>query len=476
LIVTDGLNYKPDDDFGLDIFFQTLKTSTIHSMTPIVTRASRGSDPFADITLFKFNNPINGLSIKRYDVVFLLGINRENDNPIMKDEIYVIELFMQDGGGVFATGDHEDLGAAICKDIARVRYMRYWYASETPGTDTDRLSTISPGDDFDYDGSDQSDKYPQRLYPNYRTVAGGVGEIHPLLDGGPSLGPIEVFPDHFHEGECRIPNVLTTTFDIGGTTHEEWPVEIGGVNRVSPEMVALSMSHGNVSVGPALVPRSFMAIAAYDGHRAKVGRVSTDATWHHFTTVNLRGFQVPPGTDTIDLKRIKQYFVNLATWLMPKNVRRCLRIIIIFLELFKYPLYEELDIPPFERATGENFHNIGQQIVKSLARHLSAGEVEEIIFDSLALGVGDEYAYRLISFDRITLGKLSGRELGLAALGSILVGSLKAIEDAGGLEQVHHEKTFANLPEIAKMGVYRYSEKLRASLTEYGQLLGKLNQ
>jgi hypothetical protein len=256
---------------------------------------------------------------------------------------------------------------------------------------------------------------------------------------------------------------------------DEWPLEIGGFKRVQPEMVALSMSHGNsTTAGPALEPRSFMAIAAYDGHRAKVGRVSTDATWHHFVNVNLTGFQNPPGTPTIELKRIKQYYINLATWLMPKYVRRCLIIIRIFIELFKYPLYEELTIPPLEKATGENFHDIGQQIVKSLARHLPAGEVEEIIFDSLALGVGDEYAYRLISFDRITLGKLSGRELGLAALGAILVGALQAIEDAGGLEKVHHERTFSKIPEIAKMGVYMYSEKLRASLTEYTQLLGKL--
>jgi hypothetical protein len=444
-------------------------------MHPIVTKASRSSDPFADISSYKFNNPINGLSIKRYDVVFLLGIDGEFANPLKDDEIDVIETFMQAGGGVFATGDHADLGAAICKDIARVRNMRYWKLAETPGMGLSRLSTISPGDNFTYEGSDQSDKYPQRLYPNYRTIAGGVGATHPVLQGGPSLGPIEVFPDHFHEGECRIPKDLTTTFTIGVTSFDEWPVEIGGVNRVAPEMVALTMSHGNTSAGPALVPRSFMAIAAYDGHRAKVGRVTTDATWHHFVNINLKGFQDPPGTDTFDLKRIKQYYINLATWLMPKTVRRCLIIIIFFIETFKYPLYEELDIPPsLEKATGENFNDIGQQMVKSLARHLPAGEVEEIIFDSLALGVGEEFAYRLLSYDRFTLGKLSGRELGLAAIGAILLGSLKAILDAGGLEQVHHEKTFANLPEIAKMGIFRYSETMRASLAEYTQLLGKL--
>jgi hypothetical protein len=447
-------------------------------MNPTVIRATRrGVDPSADITTFKFNDPTHGLSIKRYDVVFLLGFDSEFFMPLKTDEIDAIQTFMQNGGGVFATGDHADLGAAICKDIARVRYMRFWKASETPGTGTTRLSTISPGNNFNYDLADQSDIYPQRLYPNYVTIAGGVGATHPLLQGGPILGPIEVFPDHFHEGECRIPKDLNTTFLLGGTTLDEWPLEIGGFKRVQPEMVALSMSHGNIlstTAGPALEPRSFMAIAAYDGHRAKVGRVSTDATWHHFVNVNLTGFQNPPGTPTIELKRIKQYYINLATWLMPKYVRRCLIIIRIFIELFKYPLYEELTIPPLEKATGENFHDIGQQIVKSLARHLPAGEVEEIIFDSLALGVGDEYAYRLISFDRITLGKLSGRELGLAALGAILVGALQAIEDAGGLEKVHHERTFSKVPEIAKMGVYRYSEKLQASLLEYTQLLGKL--
>lgn len=59
--------------------------------------------------------------------------------------------------------------------------------------------------------------------PNYRTDAGGIGNPHPLLQGGP-LGPIEVFPDHPHEGECRVPSDLTTTFPLdGGNPREKRP-------------------------------------------------------------------------------------------------------------------------------------------------------------------------------------------------------------------------------------------------------------
>jgi hypothetical protein len=40
----------------------------------------------------------------------------------------------EQGGGLFATGDHEDLGAGMCARIPRVRSMRYWKLDDTPSS------------------------------------------------------------------------------------------------------------------------------------------------------------------------------------------------------------------------------------------------------------------------------------------------------------------------------------------------------
>ena len=38
-----------------------------------------------------------------------------------------------------------------------------------------------------------------------------------------------------------------------------------------------------------MVTRFGVGQATYDGHRADVGRVVCDSTWHHFVNVNLTG-------------------------------------------------------------------------------------------------------------------------------------------------------------------------------------------
>lgn len=70
LVVTDGLNYTPNDDFGLTQFVQTLRSSTIHSMTPTVITATHNPNPAAAIAFdavnkhisnFKFDDPTHGV-------------------------------------------------------------------------------------------------------------------------------------------------------------------------------------------------------------------------------------------------------------------------------------------------------------------------------------------------------------------------------------------------------------------------------
>lgn len=499
LVVTDGLNYLPGSGFGLTQFVGTLRASTIHGMTPIVITAQHNPSPAAPISYnaatqhianFKFNDPTHGVLKSRYDVVFMLGINRTANGAVPAAGLNALGKFMQQGGGVFATGDHEDLGTALSGSVPRVRSMRFWQLAQTPNFgNTSRLSTNLSGDNGSEEFADQSDRHPQRLYLNFRTDAGGIGNPHPLMQmpGNPPTGKaIEVFPDHPHEGECRIPTNLTTSFAVDGANVDEWPVATGTATRVAPEIVALSMSHGDgFPSKDALVPRSFIAVAAYDGQRANVGRVVTDATWHHFVNINLDGTGEPgyiglrnppamPGgmpTDTPELGRIRQYYRNLATWLMPKSVRRCLRFPLVVAELARFPLFEELRMPVLEEAKGVEFFEIGRQVHAALRQRVAPFEVEALVVDGLDDAVGPERAAKLRDLGA-RYGRVSAHDAGLAALGGLTVGAAAKLAEVVDLKEIDADGTFEPVAqEAARTAVKRYIEEARTDLRALDEAL-----
>ena len=63
----------------------------------------------------------------------------------------------------------------------------------------------------------------------------------------------------------------------------------GTSERVKPEVIATSHNSQGIVQKGVVNTRPFGAIGSYDGHRANVGRVLVDATWHHFFNVNLIG-------------------------------------------------------------------------------------------------------------------------------------------------------------------------------------------
>lgn len=490
LVITDGLNFQPWDDFGLTEFVATLRAKAIHGMTPIVLTARFNPDPMAalsydgatrHISNYKFTDATHGIHKSRYDVVFILSFNGASGVGLANESgaLAAITAFMQAGGGLFATGDHEDLGAGMCKDIPRVRNMRYWTNSSTQKVPSaagiDRLSTNLPGrgdvmgSNDKYEFEDQSDQFPQRLYVNFRTSTGGVGFAHPLLQVPSSTRAIEVFPDHPHEGECFIPGDLATKLADGTT--EEWPSVSGA--RVSPEMVALTMSHGNGFPGKAAVtPRSFIAICAYDGQRANVGRVVTDATWHHFVNVNIKpGLSALAGRDLAD---IKQYYTNLATWLMPKNVRICRRYPWILTKLVDYPLFEELSPIPKEKLDGPRLRDIGALVERALLNHHTHAEVQALIDDAIDEAIGAEAKHKLEEQGRET-GAISAHDAGLAAIGSLtmaVAGRFNELKDKSDLDG---EKAFADVGRKAvAVGVKLYLEHSRKNLGKMSDLIDSI--
>lgn len=338
LIVTDGFGSFGGSDFGMQDLLGVLAVPPGPWASFEVTKAHRRDDPDADITSFRFDTH----DLSQYDQIWLFAVERAG-SEISEPELRAISQFMDGGGGVFATGDHEDLGVAMGGAVPRVRSMRKWHWPN-PGPNgepvapavggPDRYDTLSEGNDPGIQFDDQSDDIPQRITP--RLYAGWpwnkfffVSHPHPLLCG--PRGVIRILPDHPHEGECYEPSDLTANFTFDGYNVTEYP---GGI---APEVIAYSTIAGravDANKGP-LNPRTFGAIGAYDGHRAATGRVVVDATWHHFFNVNLTGELGDPGpiknlgflatpAGQAAFADIKAYFRNIAVWLARPSNQACM--------------------------------------------------------------------------------------------------------------------------------------------------------
>jgi len=310
-----------------------------------------------------------------YDQIWLLAYG--GDQPIPKADRQAITEFMQAGGGVFASGDHEDLGEAVGAYLPRVRSMRRWYfpriglRDQMAGNVPDRvdgvlvappvlgpkrLDTVAPREPGIPEFEDQSDDVPQRITPKMYARATLFPVFrryrfpHPVLCG--PRGVIRVLPDHPHPGRCEEPERVTKPFEIepdedfpGYRIEQEYP-EDGFGRRPVPEIVAWSDNGPGISSKGPVEPQRFGAICVYDGQRAGVGRVQVDATWHHFLNLNLRGTSRPgdmlQNPDVHDLgfraspegravyEDIKAYFRNIAVWLSRPAFKRCVNFQMLF--------------------------------------------------------------------------------------------------------------------------------------------------
>jgi hypothetical protein len=458
--VTDALSYQQGDAFGLTEFVDTLRAGTIHGMTPTVITAQFNPSPLAalsydaatrHISNYKFTDAAHGLLKSRYDV-FILSIYGVSGPKLTDEPVRSMPSRFHAGRwqAVRHGRSRRPRGGHV-HGYPRVRNMRYWTnvaPQKAPSAGgIDRLTTnlpgrsdIPPNNDV-YEFSDQSDEFPQRLYVNFRTASGGVGWAHPLLQVPGSNRAIEVFPDHPHEGECVIPDNLASKL-VDGVT-DEWPSSGGA--RVAPEMVALTMSHGNTFPGKeAVMPRSFIAICAYDGQATHVGRVVTDATWHHFVNINVKpGMSALAGRDLTD---IKQYYNNLATWLMPKYF--CRRFPWILTELVRYPLFEEISPIPRRELDGSRLRDIGALVERSLLYHHTRAEVKALIDDALEEAIGVD-ASRELEDRAQNIRAVSLYDVGLAARGSLTMATAERFNELKDKSEVDGEKAFAEVGKDA---------------------------
>lgn len=337
LIVTDNGGSYGTASFGLSAFLTAFDDPLPYTSFQI-TKANRRSDSTADVQNLQFDT----YNLSQYDVILLFGIERPPfGSSLTNAELQAIADFMDQGGGVFATGDHEDLGVHMCGQIPRVNSMRRWYTASNPGPNGEPFAPDQSGGgehDTIVNNGNQSDIYPQSIHINYRygSVYAGSSPIyiynyvkypHPVLCSPD--GVIDVLPDHMHEGLCEVPSNLTRVFNFGGSNIQEYPMVNG--TRLKPEVIA--QAHNRITNS------KFGVIAVLDGHQdASIGRVLVDATWHHFFNINIQQWQnlknlvdgghspTPQEIDALDkYNLIQHYYRNMVYWLAPRSKQRCFR-------------------------------------------------------------------------------------------------------------------------------------------------------
>ncbi|WP_426484355.1 hypothetical protein [Flavobacterium sp. 2] len=402
LVVTDGGLDFGTGAFGLSEFlttFNELQRTTWYNYQITLGHRSptafSNPNPLVVATIPSFNFA-SSVTLANFDQVWLFGINSGSGLPT--NELAAVETYMNNGGGLFATGDHGTLGSALCSNIPRVKDMRHWAdfgANEVGMTQPRRNDTNRPkaGDATSLYFDNQSDNIPQ----NISVRIFGTGLPHPLLSIKKSIRPsglIDIMPDHPHEGECKP----ETSFTVNGIT-------------VATQNIATSHVLGGSTTGGGgkslTIPHSFSSIAVWDGRLAKVGRIVVDSTWHHFVNVNLNGSEsyfngddrpgLQSGLTTADFKVIRQYYMNIALWITKNKAFICLRRYIWYYLLKDSQLIEASLNYPLEKRENisiADLNSIGALAEEILSEKYSPSFARDFLIEALE-PINPNLAYKL---------------------------------------------------------------------------------
>ncbi|KAI9653040.1 MAG: hypothetical protein M1831_006247 [Alyxoria varia] len=361
-----GPQDRNDRSFSISHLISTFKSNN----EPRIHVDTAHRDGSTEATIWgKFNFALSVPDLTVYDEIWLFGYNganqadpnnQNNKGPINDHELLAISRFMQQGGGVLASGDHEGLGCFMCGRIPRVRTMRKWFAlgddspyrklalpdsapRNWPVNGSTRADTLQKDTEGIYNFTNQSDDIPQPLQL-VKNVPGTDG-LHPVFNLGNGK-VLESFPDHFHEGEVlgfggvdrpsSIPWALDDTLVFGGERFVEYPKPAAaGEERPLPQIIAMGHCIGGHATNvegdklcdsgfePDLKPteeKHINTLATYDGHAVNVGRVLTDSSFHHFTDLNVIGDPCAAGAKTNGLSSgflndLNQFYINTVKWL-----------------------------------------------------------------------------------------------------------------------------------------------------------------
>lgn len=286
--------------------FVSFKITTAHRNLPQDSDANIDHGP---VTLTDLN------IVDNFDEIWLFGYSDvlSGNNEVSS----LLEQFMAAPklGGVLVTGDHKPLGRGLGENIVRVGKMRNWIV-DFEGPNINSSLEEGPDANTSFGAQDSADDRPQRIHYRRFPVnapAGVTLRPHPVLSGPD--GPIDVLPDHQHEGEALAPTDLLAA---------EWPSNAHG-HQEQPFVIAW----GDVK-DPQVNFKQFGLVSAYNGHTVDLGRIVADSSWHHWLNSNLvgngpnEGFEASPEGQAA-LKKIEAYFLNCATWLAPPKKQNEIR-------------------------------------------------------------------------------------------------------------------------------------------------------
>lgn len=405
-----GQEFVTSEEFGISVAIRELKRFAQGFSYFAVTVATRDGDgsPIRghDISGYRFTPE----SLEKFDQVWMFGIWPDNPglnpayddseienpiyNPLSEAELSALAQWMDQGGGVFATGDHDILGASMSHKIPRVAAMRAWTLADGAPTHfgTTRYTTTRPAILAETIGAavipfeNETDHIPQPIewVPFSRSMV--FERPHPLLCH-PQLGPIDILPDHMHEGRCFnfadpawVSSKRDLTFSFDGYQNAHFPTIAG--KRPLPEVVAWGFTPSDppLKYFEGDQPyRRFPDIAAYDGQQIGLGRVVVDSTWHHWFDLNLFGItkrSIENGDRTV-LDKILRYYVNVGIYLAAPGWRAGIALGLIKLNQFEYFGRQMIDL-------SASTESIGQATRIFLANSLGPCWTMEFVLDQLS--------------------------------------------------------------------------------------------
>ncbi|HIK40237.1 hypothetical protein [Thermoleptolyngbya sp. M55_K2018_002] len=279
------------DDWTIDRFSMLegyLRSLTDENGKPLceVTARDRQLDANGDDPV------LSQLSRADFDQLWLLALDT-GDGLSPKDQAGILR-FHQQGGGIFSTRDHQDMGLSM---VAIPPLGRFHYF-HTQNLDPDESRCC------------EDDCETKTIsFPNYHSGSNGdyqqITPLEPLHDllRRPDGSAIALFPAHPHEGGVGVPD---------GTSHAR--VIATGVSKITGREFNLVVAAEGVE---------------QDGQRtgaSKTGRIVAQSTFHHLADYNwdvgtgCPSFVAePPGTGMKDnpqaIADIHCYVSNLARWL-----------------------------------------------------------------------------------------------------------------------------------------------------------------
>lgn len=410
------------DAFITDAPDPGLKTWGLSELKKLIEYKTTGLAQF-EFDLVLRHRPLKQLDPKflcKYDEVWIFGALPWEGLPfeLFDTEVQALKEWMDQGGGLFITGDHSipkdgceedhkkflNLGGSLGRRIKRAKELRVWQGPPTVCTD-DNANTqdgnVNDLDDPDLDKDDIAQTLvdfpdpPHRLF--WRKVEAN-GKVIPVCK----------FPDHGHEGALACP-------DLKGP---DWPAG-------SPEPVVAAKGRDKRPDKPFTYP----LVLAYDGDHVNVGRIVADSSFHHYFNVNLGSLarRLPngyPAPDS-DLDQIAQFFGNLALWLAPRRIR----------DTMKWELLRRIaDHPEVFEAQGSDVAYLGK--VVRMARDLEAD------FQNLYRAFApSEFEVAQVTLDRI----LNLLILGENGTEKLSVGGLELAY--GTILTIYHQLTWGTLPD-----------------------------